>query len=139
MTAEVDKGQAAAIRLGFQVGQVVHELGHGDDVDQDLLTSIEEVTGQEVVGEEDGADDVADVVLLWFREDDGDLIDTLVDALGSIDEGGTVWLLTPKQGRSGHVTAEDIAEAAITAGLSTTRSIAAAQEWQGSRLISPKR
>lgn len=81
---------------------------------------------------------MADAVVLWFREDDGDLTDALVDATTMIDEGGSVWLLTPKTGRDGYVEPSDIGEAATTAGLSQTRSISAGKDWSGSRLVTPK-
>ena len=67
-----------AARLGFQPGQVVQEIGYDDDVDQELREAIEDVIGQELVDED--YDDVADVVVLWFRDEDGDLTDALVDA-----------------------------------------------------------
>ncbi|MGX1854024.1 DUF3052 domain-containing protein [Streptomyces sp. NBC_01456] len=125
-----------AARLGFEPGQVVQEIGYDDDVDQDLREGIETVIGQELVDEE--YDDVCDVVLLWFRDEDGDLTDALVDAIGLIDEGGQIWLLTPKTGRDGYVEPSDINEAAQTAGLSQTKSINAGRDWAGSRLVTPK-
>ncbi|MGX2997420.1 DUF3052 domain-containing protein [Streptomyces sp. JNUCC 64] len=126
-----------AARLGFQPGQVVQEIGYDEgDVDQELREAIEETIGSDLVDEE--YDDVADVVVLWFREDDGDLTDALVDAIGLIDEGGQVWLLTPKTGRDGYVEPSDISESAQTAGLSQTKSISVAKDWIGSRLITPK-
>ena len=67
-----------AARLGFQPEQVVQEIGYDDDVDQELREAIEEVIGSELVDED--YDDVADAVVLWFREEDGDLTDALVDA-----------------------------------------------------------
>ncbi|MGW4028171.1 DUF3052 domain-containing protein [Streptomyces sp. NPDC004838] len=126
-----------AARLGFEPGQVVQEIGYDDDADQDLREGIESVIGQDLVDEE--YDDVADVVILWFRDEDGDLTDSLVDAIGLLDEGGVIWLLTPKTGRDGYVEPSDISEAAQTAGLSQTKSINAAKEWSGSRLVAPKR
>ena len=33
-------------------------------------------------------DEVVDVVLLWFREEDGDLIDALVDSITSLADQG---------------------------------------------------
>ncbi|ARF55164.1 MULTISPECIES: DUF3052 domain-containing protein [Streptomyces] len=126
-----------AARLGFEPGQVVQEIGYDDDVDQDLREGIEAVIGQDLVDED--YDDVADVVLLWFRDEDGDLTDALVDAIGLIDEGGRIWLLTPKTGREGYIEPSDINEAAQTAGLSQTKSINAAKDWTGSRLVTPKR
>ncbi|MFD7828272.1 DUF3052 domain-containing protein [Kitasatospora sp. NPDC059803] len=126
-----------AARLGFQSGQVVQEIGYDEDVDQDLREGIESITGQDLVDED--YDDVADTVLLWFREDDGDLTDALVDAIGLLQEGGMIWLLTPKSGRDGYVEPGDVNEAVQTAGLSSTKAIGAAPDWAGTRLIAPKR
>ncbi|MFF8956176.1 DUF3052 domain-containing protein [Streptomyces sp. NPDC014894] len=126
-----------AARLGFEPGQVVQEIGYDDDADQDLREGIESVTGQDLVDEE--YDDVADVVVLWFRDEDGDLTDALVDSIGLLEDGGLIWLLTPKTGRDGYVEPSDISEAAQTAGLSQTKSISAAKDWAGSRLVAPKR
>jgi len=80
----------------------------------------------------------ADVVVLWWREDDGDLFDALTDALTSLAEDGVVWLLVPKTGRAGHVEPGDVTEVAPTAGLSQTSSISAAKDWSGIRLVTPK-
>lgn len=101
-----------ASRLGFEPGQVVQELGYDDDVDHELREGIEGITGEELADEE--YDDVADGVILWFRDDDGDLTDALVDATSAIDEGAQIWLMTPKTGRDGHVEPSDIGEAAQT-------------------------
>ncbi len=125
-----------AVRLGFEPGQVVQEIGYDDDVEQELREGIEAVTGQELVDED--YDDVADGVLLWFRDEDGDLTDALVDAIGLIDEGGAVWLMTPKPGRDGYIEPSDISDAAQTAGLTQTKSINAGKDWTGSRLVTPK-
>ena len=125
-----------AARLGFQPEQVVQEIGYDDDVDQELRESIEEATGNDLVDED--YDDVADAVVLWFREDDGDLTDALVDATTMIDAGSPVWLMTPKTGRDGYVEPSDIGEAAQTAGLAQTSSINAGKDWTGSRLVTPK-
>jgi hypothetical protein len=126
----------ASGRLGFTAGQVVQELGYDDDVDDDLRASIEDATGSELVDED--YDDVADAVLLWWRDGDGDLVDALVDALTTLADGGVIWVLTPKAGRDGHVEPSDIGEAAPTAGLSQTSSISAARDWSGTRLVAPK-
>lgn len=125
-----------AARLGFQPEQVVQEIGYDDDSDQELREAIEEAIGNELVDEE--YDDVADAVVLWFREDDGDLTDALVDASQLVDDGDPVWLMTPKTGRTGYVEPSDINEAAQTAGLSQTKSINAGKDWTGSRLVTPK-
>ncbi|WP_030910306.1 DUF3052 domain-containing protein [Streptomyces sp. NRRL F-5126] len=125
-----------AARLGFEPGEVVQEIGYDEDVEPELRKSIEAVIGQELVDED--YDDVADAVLLWFRDEDGDLTDALVDAIGLIEDGGVVWLLTPKTGRDGYVEPSDINEAAQTAGLSQTKSVNAGKDWTGSRLVTPK-
>ncbi|GHC41089.1 DUF3052 domain-containing protein [Streptomyces flavofungini] len=137
MSATADHAETnLAVRLGFQPDQVVQEIGYDDDADQELREAIEQATGTELVDED--YDDVADAVVLWFREDDGDLTDALVDALAYMEEGGSILLLTPKTGRDGYVEPSEIGEAATTAGLSQTKSINAGKDWNGSRLITPK-
>ncbi|MEU1086848.1 DUF3052 domain-containing protein [Streptomyces sp. NPDC005576] len=125
-----------AERLGFEPNQVVQEIGYDDDVELELREGIEATIGGELVDEE--YDDVADAVVLWFRDEDGDLTDALVDAIGLIEDGGTVWLMTPKTGRDGYVEPSDVSDAAQTAGLSQTKSISVGKDWTGTRLVTPK-
>ena len=134
-TAQAD-GQSPAVRLGLKPGHVVQEIGYDQDCDETLRAAIESVTGSEMV--DDDYDEVVDTVMLWWREGDGDLVDALVDASFALAGGGTVWLLTPKIGRPGHVDPADIADSAPTAGLSTTTSLAAAPDWSATRLVSPR-
>ena len=103
-----------ASRLGLEAGWVVQEIGYDDDSDDDFRDAIREITGEAFVDDE--TDEVVDVVLLWFREDDGDLVDAFFDILTDLKAGGVVWLLTPKVGRDGYVETSDIAEAAPVAG-----------------------
>lgn len=133
MTAE---DEARARRLGLESGLTVQEIGYDDDVDEDLRAGISALVGADLVDEDH--DDVVDVVLLWWRDDDGDLVDALVDAIGPLTDHGVVWLMTPKPGRPGHVDAEDIADAAPTAGLQQTSTISAGAQWQGTRLVAPR-
>ena len=130
-----------AEKLGIEPGMVVQVVGADPDadipVDQSLIDDVAARAGTELVLTDD-TDEVVDVVLLWWREDDGDLVDALVDALTNLADNGVVWLLTPKAGRDGHVEPSDIDEAAPTAGLSSTRSTSAAPEWSGTRLVAPK-
>jgi hypothetical protein len=116
----------------MSAGDVVGEMGYDDDVDQGLREAIEEVTGSELV--EEGADEVVDAVLLWWREDDGDLTDMLVDALTLLADDGTIWLLTPRTGHDGYVEPSDIADAAKTAGLSQTTTVGGPSDWTIARL-----
>ena len=127
---------AGLAKLGFAKGQVVQELGWDNDVDDDLRFAIEDLTTTELEDEEYG--DVADAVVVWFREGDDDLVDTLVDALTNLAEGGFVVLLTPKSGRPDHVDASEIEEAAVTAGLHTVGGVNASSEWSAVRLVSPR-
>ena len=125
-----------AERLGIKPGQVVQELGYDDDCDEQLREAIASLQDVELVDED--YDDVVDVVLLWWRDGDGDLVDALMDALTPLADGGYIWLLTPKAGRPGHVEPTDIGESAPTAGLSQTSSVSAARDWLGTRLVAPK-
>jgi hypothetical protein len=134
--AAEDGARDRARRLGLQAGLTVQELGYDDDVDEDLRAGIEQVIEGELVDED--FDDVVDVVVMWWREDDGDLVDALVDAIGPLADHGVVWLITPKPGRQGHVEAEDISDAAPTAGLQQTSTISAGSQWQGTRLVAPR-
>jgi hypothetical protein len=128
--------QGPVSRFGFQPGMVVQELGWDEDIDEDLRAAIETAIGGTLVDDRYG--DVVDAVILWWRDDDGDLVDGLVDSLTDLGDGGTIWLLTPKVGRSNYVDASDISEAAPTAGLATTTSIAAGPDWSATKLVAPK-
>ncbi|MGI8867937.1 MAG: DUF3052 domain-containing protein [Mycobacteriales bacterium] len=131
------QGGGIADRLGIAPGAVIQELGYVEgDADEDLRAALEERSGSDFLDEK--SDEVIDVVLHWWREDDGDLVDALVDAIGPLTENGVVWLLTPKVGRAGHVEPWDISEAAPTAGLSETSTVSVGRDWSGARLVAPK-
>jgi hypothetical protein len=128
--------QSAAARLGFASGQVIQEFGYDADVDDDLRFAIEDLTTTELEDEDYG--DVADAVLIWWRAEDGDLVDAVVDGLTNLADGGFIVLLTPKSGRPGHVEASDVEEAATTAGLHTSGAVNACEDWTATRLVAPK-
>jgi hypothetical protein len=115
---------------------LVQSLNEQDDVAQDLLAAVTAVSGTDLVPED--SDDVVEIVLLWWRSDDGDLVDALVDARRQLSDDGVIWLLTPKAGRSGHVEPSDVLEAVPTAGLVQTSIVSVAAEWAGMRLAAPK-
>jgi hypothetical protein len=125
-----------ATRLSFTAGQIVQEVGFDTDCDSDLRGAVVEIIGSDLVGLD--FDEVVDASLLWFRDDDGDLTDALVDAISPLADQGVVWLLTPKPGREGHIEPEDITDAAQTAGLRQTSTISAGENWQGTRLVAPR-
>lgn len=122
--------------MGFEKGQLVLEVGHDSDCDESLRKEIANLTGTKII--ENQASEVVDAVLLWFREDDGDLTDELVDALAYLSETGPIWVLTPKVGRDGHVEPSDIQDAANTAGLSQTSTIAVAPNWTATKIVHRK-
>lgn len=125
-----------AEKLGIQSDMVVQELGWDNDVDDDVRAAVEEVTGADLLDED--SDEIVDVVLLWWRDQDGDLVDALMDARAPLADNGVVWVFTPKTGRDGHVSPADIAEAAPTAGLAQTSNVTVSDDWAGTRLASPK-
>ncbi len=127
---------SAVGKLGFAAGQVVMELGYDEDVDDELRGRIEEAIDGELEDEDFG--DVVDAVLLWWRDDDGDLTDALVDALATLEDQGFIALLTPKVGRAGEVDPSDVAEAAETAGLHASASLNLTPQWSATRLVAPK-
>jgi hypothetical protein len=129
-------GASAPARLGFTAGQVVQEFGYDSDVDDDFRFAIEDLTTNELEDEDFG--DVADAVMIWWRDGDGDLVDTLVDALTNLAEGGFIVVMTPKAGRLGVVDASEVDESALTAGLHTSGSVNACEEWTGTRLVAPR-
>ncbi|GAB3486047.1 DUF3052 domain-containing protein [Amycolatopsis cihanbeyliensis] len=134
MVAAGDAEQnSVAERLGIRPDMVVQEIGWDEDVDEDVRSAIEELVEGELLDED--ADEVVDVVLLWWREDDGDLGDALLDARVPIDENGVIWVLTPKTGQPGHVEPSDIAEAVPAAGLSQTSNASIGPQWSGTRLV----
>ena len=122
--------------MTFQAGELILELGRGDDCDNALRSEIARTTGNALV--EDETDEVVDGVIIWWRDGDGDLEDELVDALRYLSESGSIWLLTPKAGRRGHVEPSDIQSAAPNVGLSQTSTIAVAQDWSATHLVARK-
>lgn len=124
-----------AEKLGIEHGMVVQELGWDDDVDDDLRGVIEQQCGGELVDED--SDEVVDVVLLWWRDGDGDLVDALVDAIGPLADDGSVWVLSPKTGKPSHVEPSEISEAAPTAGLTQTQTLNIG-DWAATKLVQPK-
>lgn len=136
MSATAGQAQAQrdlADRLGIKPGHVVQEIGYDSDVEEALRDSVAALEGAELVDED--YEDVVDGVLLWWRDGDGDLGDALVDALTPLADGGYIVLLTPKTGRDGYVEPSEIGEAAPTAGLTATSTIAVGREWSGTRLV----
>lgn len=122
--------------LGFTKGFLVQEMGVDDDVDDDFRDALEALLDEELIDEDD--QEVVDAVLLWFRAGDDDLTDVLVDSLTTLDEGGVVWLLTPRSGRDGYVAPVEIQDAAPNSGLHVTSSAGVCADWAATKLVSRK-
>jgi hypothetical protein len=121
--------------LGIAPGVAVQELGWDADVDEGLRSAVLDELGEDFVYE---AIEAVDVVLLWWRDEDGDLGDGLVDALTDLTARGHIWLLTPRIGKDGHVDPADLSEAALTAGLALANTAAVSRSWEAHKLVRPK-
>ena len=132
---QADGGRSLADRLGIEPAMVVMEVGYDEDVDEDLRDLLLERVGEFV---DEDTDEVVDCVLMWWRDGDGDLVDTLIQVLSPLADNGVVWLLTPKAGRDGHVEPSEITESAPTAGLQQTSPLSVGKDWAGARLVAPR-
>ena len=122
--------------MGFKKGDLILEVGLGDDSDSTVRDSICSITGTDFL---DGqSQEVVDAVIIWWREGDGDLVDALMDALTYLSQSGVIWVLTPKIGRAGHVEPSDTQDAAPIAGLSQTSALSIAPDWTATRLVARK-
>lgn len=121
--------------LGLAPGTVVQELGWDEDVDQDLRDDIMDIIDDDMVEE---AVEAVDVVVLWWREDDGDVVDGLVDALPDLADSGYIWLLIPKVGRPGYIDAASVAEGVTIAGLALTSTANVAADWLATKVVRSK-
>ena len=137
MSSTVGAGEPRSLaqKLGLSPGLVVQELGWDNDADDDVRVMVEDAIDGEMV---EDAMEAVDVVLLWWRDDDGDLVDGLMEALTDLTGTGYIWLMTPKVGRDGYVDAADLAEAAVTAGLALTTSAAISANWSATKLVRPR-
>lgn len=119
-------------RLGVREGQVIAEIGWDDDADSRISEGIEDVIGASLVDYD--TDEICDVVLLWWRDGDEDLVDVLVDCIRLLASQGSIWLLTPGAGTPGTVDQGVINESAQLAGLIATRSERLGG-WQAAQLV----
>lgn len=134
-SAEKNSIAFSAQKMGLSSGDVVQEVGWDSDCDVALSEAIEDIIEDELLDE--NTDEICDVVLLWWRADDGDLVDGLVDAVRPLGETGRIWLLTPATGSAQALSPGEIAESAQLAGLIQTKAERLGQ-WQGSCLVPRK-
>jgi hypothetical protein len=132
-TSTPDGPMAAALhKLGLRPGQVVVEYGYDDDVEEPVREAVEGLVEGPL--EDEDYDGVVDVVLLWWRDGDGDLTDELMDSLTRLEDGGSIALLTPGAGRPDRVAAHDVQEACTTCSLSASGFVPV-EGWVGQRLV----
>jgi len=122
-------------QLGLVEGMIVEELGWDDDVDDDFRQLVMESIDSDLL---EDAPDAVDAIILWLREEDGDVMELLVDALTDLGPGGFLWVMTPKIGRPGHVPQSDLAEGVVAAGLSLTTTATVSKDWSAHRIVRPK-
>ena len=122
--------------LGFASGSVIQEFGYDDDVDEAVRAQIEEETGQELVDED--YRDIVDGAVAWWRDEDGDvddLADLFLDMKANLESDvSPCWVLVPGTRSPGYVTADVIKDAAETAGIMATTSVAVGAAWMGVKL-----
>ena len=123
-------------RMGIKKGDLILEVGRGDDCDIKVRDEISAITGTDFLDSD--SQEVVDAVIIWWRDGDGDLVDELMDSLTYLSDHGAIWVLTPKVNRDGHVEPSDIQDAAPTAGLSQTSTISVAPDWSATRLVARK-
>ena len=123
--------------MGISAGDLILQLGFDTaDCDNELSEAFATKTGSPLLSSD--SQEVVDGVILWWREDDGDLVDELVDALTFLTEDGDIWVMNPKMGLPGHTSPSDIQDAAPTAGLTQTISFVATSKWTATRLVPRK-
>lgn len=118
--------------LSIEKEQRVQEVGWDEDCDSAISEAVEEFLGEDLL--EEDTEELVDVVLLWWRADDGDLVDGLVDATRPLADNGRVWLLTPGAGKPNAIDAGTIDESAQLSGLTATSAIRLG-DWQGTCLV----
>ncbi|PZU50380.1 MAG: DUF3052 domain-containing protein [Arsenicicoccus sp.] len=122
-------------KLGLRKDQIVVEYGYDDDVEEGVRQAAASVSGAPL--EDDTYDGVVDVVLLWWRDGEGDLADELMDALTTLEEGGCIVLLTPGAGREDRVPAADVQDACTTCSMTASGAVNLGG-WLGQRLVGRK-
>ena len=117
---------------GIKAGHTVQEVGWDDDCDSAISEAVEDAIGADLLDED--SYELCDVVLLWWRDDDGDLVDELVDAVRPLADHGRIWLLSPAAGTKGELAPGVVSESAQLAGLVQTKAERLGS-WQGSCLV----
>ncbi len=139
MVAAEDAGRTSDIagKLGVEPGMVVQELGWDSDVDEAVRDAVEERAGDELLDED--ADEVIDLVLMWWREGDGDLVDALIDAIGPLADNGVIWVLTPEDRAAAGTSSPARSPRPRRRPGSRRRPTSRVSDgWAGSRLVAPK-
>ncbi len=93
------------------------EIGFDSDCDDTIRDAFATAIGADLLDED--SDEIVEAVLPWWRDDDGDLVDGLMDALSPLADNGVIGF-DLKPGRDGHIDPRDRRSGARTAGLQPT-------------------
>ncbi|VEI12557.1 DUF3052 family protein [Trueperella bialowiezensis] len=129
--------RATGKEFDFKSGQLIQEFGYDDDVDMELRSTIEDITGEQL--EDEDYRGSSDGVIAWWRSDDGDqddLADLLVDCCaGLADDTAQILLMVPDPSQDYSVSMQDVDEAARTAGLMVTTTRYLPSGWTAFQIV----
>ena len=120
--------------LNLSRATVVLELNSVDGADDDFRQALRAASSAYL--EPSAQTEAVDLVVVWWRRHDGDLSDSLLDALRLLTDGGAICLATPKPGSSEYVDAIDISDIAKELNLRQTGTFVIGPDWRATKLQS---
>ena len=118
--------------LNLSRATVVLELNWFDGADDDFRQALRAASGAYLVPS--AQTETVDLVIVWWRKHDGDLSDSLLDALRLLTDGGAICLATPKPGSPEYVDAIDISDIAKELNLRQTGTFVIGPDWRATKL-----
>ena len=118
--------------LNLSRATVVLELNWVDGADDDFRQALRAASSAYL--EPSAQTEPVDLVIVWWRRHDGDLSDSLLDALRLLTDGGAICLATPKPGSPEYVDAIDIADIAKELNLRQTGTFVIGPDWRATKL-----
>ena len=118
--------------LNLSRATVVLELNWFDGADDDFRQALRTASGAYLVSS--AQTEAVDLVIVWWRRHDGDLSDSLLDALRLLTDGGAICLATPKPGSPEYVDAIDISDIAKELNLRQTGTFVIGPDWRATKL-----
>ncbi len=118
--------------LNLSRATVVLELNWVDGADDDFRQALRAASSAYLVPS--AQTEAVDLVIVWRRRHDGDLSDSLLDALRLLTDGGAICLATPKPGSPEYVDAIDISDIAKELNLRQTGTFVIGPDWRATKL-----